>query len=103
MNSNDELNTITVLNKEYRIKCPPEKVQQLHQAAACLDQEMQKLQQKSHQNNEELAVVAALNVCNEYLQLKNQQNQGTNAIMLRAQGLRKKIENFLATSEEIAL
>lgn len=87
---------VTVLDKEYPIKCPASQVAQLQDAVAYFNQ---KLQDVSASDNETRAILAALNLTNDYLQLKKQRNQEVNSIAL----LQKKIENSLAKTLEVAL
>lgn len=103
MNAVDNLVTVTILNKQYCIKCPTEKQDELQQAATYLNQQMKKLQQTHQVNAESFAIVVALNTCNEYLQLKAQENQAPSSIISHIHGLEKRIENFLVKTGEVAV
>lgn len=94
--NDSKLIAVTVLDKEYSIKCPISQVAELKDAVAYFNQ---KLQAISANDNETRAILAALNLTNDYLQLKKQRNQEVNSITL----LQKKIENSLAKTQQIAL
>lgn len=94
--NDSKLIAVTVLDKEYSIKCPTSQVAQLQDAVAYLNE---KLQDVKANDNETRAILAALNLTNDYLQLKKQRNQEVNSITL----LQKKIENSLAKALEVAL
>lgn len=94
--SDSRLIAVKVLDKEYPIKCPPSQLTQLQDAVAYLNE---KLQGVRANDNETRAILAALNLTNDYLQLKKQRNQEVNSLTL----LQKKIENSLAKTLEVAL
>lgn len=61
---------IKVMDREFTIKCPPENVAELQQAAKYLEDKMQAIYQ-GHKSvgTDRIAVVAALNISNELLSL----------------------------------
>ncbi len=97
--TNTKLVTVTILNKDYCIKCAAEETEALQQSATYLKQKTQELQKTPGDAPEKLAIVAALNICHDYLSLKKEKNQHINAITQ----LTKKIKNSLEISKEIAL
>lgn len=99
---NNNLISVRILDRTYRIKCPPEQAYELQQSAAHVDAEMRKLKNSSSiSNTDSLAVITALNLCNEWMKLKKERNQYIETMHERIQSLQKRIEEFLATKEEV--
>lgn len=66
---------VQILGKEYPIACPPEEQYDLLNAARYLDEKMRLIRDQSRViGTERIAVMAALNIAHELLQL-NQQNK----------------------------
>ena len=62
---------VSVLDRKYQLACPAEEVDNLKAAAEHLDQQMRDLRKRNKSSNgEKLAVVAALNLASELLQLR---------------------------------
>jgi cell division protein ZapA len=73
MTSNNNFLDITLLDKEYRVACPPEEKDALLRAVAYIDAKMHDIAEKTRSNiAERIAVMAALNVAHEFLSLQNQ-------------------------------
>ena len=101
---NNNIVAIKILGRTYRIKCPPEQAYELQQSAEQLDREMRQLKQTTHINStESLAIITALNLCNECMQLKKEKNQHIESTQQRIEKLQKRIEDFLETKEEVAV
>jgi cell division protein ZapA len=104
MKESENLLSVNILDRSYSVKCPPEQTYELQQSANYLNDQMKRLRHASNiTNTESLAVVAALNIANEWMQLKNQKNQYIDSMHERIQALTKKIEDFLATKEDVAV
>ena len=102
--SDDENHVISVkiLDRSYQIKCPPEQTQALQESASYIDQQMRKFKQNTQINNtERVAIVTALNICHELMQLRKQKNNYIDVMNQRIQDLQHRIENFLAASEQV--
>lgn len=100
----DNLISVNILNKNYKIKCPPEKAFELQQAAEHLDEQMRRMRQSGAiSSTDSLAIVSALNISHELLHLKKQKNQYIDSMHERIHALQKRIENFLASKEEVAV
>ncbi|OGO91520.1 MAG: hypothetical protein A3F10_03200 [Coxiella sp. RIFCSPHIGHO2_12_FULL_42_15] len=98
MKEKDNVVSVNILDKIYKIKCPSEQAHQLQQAAQYLTEHMKKLPRSSSKlNAENLAIVAALNITHELLQIKNQHIEG---VAERVQLLRERIQEHLAKHEE---
>ncbi|WP_062265907.1 cell division protein ZapA [Endozoicomonas arenosclerae] len=65
--------TVSILDKEYRISCPKEEEENLHQAAQYLNEQMKQIRAGGKViGAERIAVMAALNISYELLQSKHQ-------------------------------
>ena len=62
--------TVRILDKDYKIACPPEEQAVLFRTADFLNQEMQKVKRSSQTlSTERVAVLAALNIARELIEL----------------------------------
>lgn len=62
--------TIKVLDRDYTVGCPPERVESLRAAAALLDSQMREIQGGNKTVSlERVAVLAALNIAHDYQML----------------------------------
>lgn len=97
--------SVKILDRSYKIKCPPEQVEALQEAANYVNAQMQKMRQTvvSVNGNERIAVVTALNICHEFIQLRKQRNNYIDVINQRVQDLQRRIENFMETNKEITV
>ena len=104
---NDELENIVsvkILDRSYKIKCHPEQTRELQEAAHYLEDQMRKVMQSSVANStDRVTIVTALNVCHELMQTKKQKNNYIEIVRQRIQNLQHRIKNFLAASEEITV
>lgn len=93
---------IAIMDRTYQIKCSPDEAAQLRESANYLNAEMRKMNQLSQSyNTERLAVVAALNITNELMLLKNQKNTHIDVMHEQIKSLQHRIQKFLETKEEI--
>ena len=96
--------TVMILDKEYRISCKPDERDSLLESAHTLDQRMREVRQAGRViGTERIAVMVALNVVHELLDLKNTKADGTQEITQRIQSLQEKIEVALNTSNQLEL
>ena len=66
MSANNKLTSVSILDKDYQVACPPEEKPALLQAAEELDQRMKAIRSSgSIIGLERIAVMAALNLCYE--------------------------------------
>lgn len=105
MSDDDQhLISVKILDRSYQIKCPPDQTQALQESAGYIDQQMRKFRQNSQINNtERVAIITALNICHELMQLRKQKNNYIDVMNQRIQDLQHRIENFLAASEEVEI
>ena len=101
MKQAEQVIAITIMDRPYQIKCPPEEAVQLQESARFLDQQMRKFHQSSQTNNtERLAIVAALNLAQELLAFKNQKNSYIDVMHDQIKSLQNRIQQFLNVKEE---
>lgn len=102
--SNDHMVSITILDRTYQIKCPPEEVAQLQESAKYLDSQMRKMNQTGQPiATERLAIVAALNISRELLVFQKQKNVYIDVMHEQIKSLQHRIQKFLGTKEEVAI
>ncbi len=98
--SQENIIAIKILDRLYKIKCTPKEAIDLQEAAYHVDDQMRKIRQSGHiTSTDRMAVVAALNIYNEFLQLKRQKNQCIDAMNQRIMDLQRRIEEKLAQKE----
>ena len=103
-NTDQNLISIKILDRNYQIKCPSDQAQALQEAATYVEEEMRKIRQTVNINNiERIAVVTALNICHELMQVRKQKNSYIDVMNQRIQDLQCRIENFLETNKKVAV
>jgi len=103
-NAEENILSITIMDRSYKIKCPPDQAQELQESAHYVNEQMKKIQRSTNINNtERVAIVTALNICHELMQLQKQKNNYIDVMNQRIQDLQRRIENFLATNEEVTV
>jgi cell division protein ZapA len=104
MSSTENILSIKILDKHYKVKCQPEQVDELQKAANHLNEQMKKLRLSSNDTSPDgIAIVAALNICHELQVLKNEKNQWIKNLSQRVQLLQNKVAKAVATTEETAV
>lgn len=102
--SQDGIVTIKILDRPYKIKCNIQDAVKLQEAADYIDQQMRKMRQSNPTTSPEgMAVVTALNVYYELIEIKNQKNQRIDAMNQRINDLGRRIEEKLAEKEPIVV
>lgn len=88
---------VRILEKEFRVACTKNQEQALREAAQYLDKQMRLIRQSGRVIGiERIAVMAALNITNELLNLKNTSFEPNEAFSERLKLLQEKIDNVLA-------
>ena len=95
--SNKQGVTVKILDREYKFACEPEERRQLLDAADYLDGQMRMIKEGSNMvGMEKIAVLAALNITNDFLAMKERDE-----VIGRTVGsLRKKLTAALAEEGE---
>jgi cell division protein ZapA len=97
MNDESVSTTIQILGKSYSIKTSETLVQSLEAAALYLDQQMLLVKESGKAINlERIAIITALNIAHQFLQLDQQKNSLVNKINQRILQLQDKLENALS-------
>lgn len=104
MNNNQSPVTVNILDKEYRISCPPEERDSLLQSAAYVDSKMREIRQSGRViGTERIAVMMALNLANDLLSSQKSKDDSNLTITRRIKSLQEKIENALNTTNQLEL
>jgi len=104
VNSNQLPITVSILDKEYRISCQPEERDALLESARYLDSKMREVRQTGRViGTEKIAVMVALNVAHEFLELKKVKSDDTQTLSHRIKHLQEKIEIALNTGSQLDL
>lgn len=103
MRNSQEGVKITIMGKEYTVACPDEKRDELITAASYLDKNMREIKKSGASlGNERLAVMAALNLSHDLLEMRNK--GGSNEeVEKRIRTMRESIEATLDKQGEIEL
>lgn len=93
---------VSILDRTYAVKCKAENADQLQATASYLDEQMRRVRQSTSLNNtERVAVVAALNICHEYMQLKNGTVTSASSVQSEIDNLAQRIEAFIGATESV--
>ncbi len=95
--------TVVIMDKEYRVACPPEERDALLASAAMLNQRMREIRESGKViGAERIGVMAALNIAHELLQ---QRGGGGNEAPVRARirAMQHRIENALSEGRQLEL
>lgn len=97
MNEKNGVVSIRLLDREYQIKCPAEKLADLQEAATYLDSKMRQAQENGKTLGiDRLIMIAALNITSEMVSLKRQKDCYIDNMNLRIQEIQNKIDQALA-------
>ncbi|CAK0758044.1 Cell division protein ZapA [Gammaproteobacteria bacterium] len=84
---------VTILDKEYRVTCPDEERDALHNAARLLDEQMRDIRGGGRVIGlERIAVMAALNFAHELLQNRSEKDEYTQAVDAQIRHIQNKID-----------
>ena len=88
--------TIDILGKPYAVRCREAELPLLQQAAKFLDQEMSKIKDSGKVINlERIAIITALNVAHQFLELKEQKTSLTDQLNQRLSKLHDKLDGVI--------
>jgi cell division protein ZapA len=89
---------VSILDREFLIGCTPEERAGLISAAAYLDGKMREIRNASRAAGvDRVAVMAALNIAHELIQLRQHSESDAGALAQHLQTLRAKLDGVLAT------
>ncbi len=96
--------TITILEKEYLISCHDEERDQLHTAAAFLNDKMREVKNTGKiVGTERIAVMAALNITSELLSKRSESEDLSSSVDSTIQRLRSKIDAALTHGSRVEM
>jgi cell division protein ZapA len=94
MNNQDSL-SIIILDKEYRVACPPGEEESLHASANELNKKLSEIKRKGAViGTERIAIMAALNICHEMLTGKTIETEYAD-LNSRIESLSEKIDSSM--------
>jgi cell division protein ZapA len=96
--------TIEILGKIYPIRCEESELPSLQQAAALLDKKMAEIKESGKVINlERIAIISALNMAHQFLQLDQQKSSYLQTINLRITQLQAMLDASLNKAPETEL
>ena len=103
--SQENIVTIKILDRLYKIKCTAKDAIDLQESAHYVDEQMRKIRQAGHiTSTDRMAVVAALNICKELMDLKKERKiQCVDAMNQRIIDIQQRIEEKLAEKDQIVV
>jgi cell division protein ZapA len=96
-----EMLDIRLMGKEYQVACAPRERESLLEAVAYLDQRLAETGKKARTGNETLAVMTALNIAHEFLQLLHGRGFDLPTLKRRIGHMQTRIEGVLAQQEKL--
>lgn len=95
---NQEINevTIKIMDKDFKINCPKDKLSALQESAVYLDNKMREIGKAGKISNiDHLAIITALNLTRELMNYKKRQNTYVKALTDSVKKLKFRIEEVL--------
>lgn len=93
---------VHILDKEYRVACPPGEQDNLLRAARHLDAQMREVRQANVVGLERIAIMAALNMSHELLEAREQLDTSGDSDG-RVDALLERLETELRTFEDLSV
>ena len=103
MNSETRPIVVHILGKEYRVACSDEEQEALLASARLVDRKMRDIREGGRViGTDRIAVMTALNIAHDLLQLQNDEDNHAQTINQRIRNLQGKIDFALKSREDIA-
>ena len=99
--SEQTLLDITLFGREYRVSCQPDERDALLKAASYVDEEMRAIRGKTQSGGEKLAVMTALNIAHELLQMKLPGGIDLQDFRRRIDAMQSRVDQALALQEKL--
>ncbi|MEM7080764.1 MAG: cell division protein ZapA [Pseudomonadota bacterium] len=94
--------TVQILGKEYQVACPESEVEALTRAARFLDQKMAEIRSTGKVVGvDRIAVMAALNIANDYLSGQTALNETQDMFGHRIEQLSSKVDTALTNHKQV--
>ena len=85
--------SVKILDRDYTFTCEPDERRQLQDAADYLDEQMRQVRDAGGLPGlEKVAVMAALNIANDYLQVRQSEERFSVDVASRIKDLKEKLE-----------
>jgi cell division protein ZapA len=95
---------VRILEKDYQIACLPEERTELLDSAEYVNQKMREIRDAaSVVGLDRIAVMAALNLANELLKLRKQEQSGGGETGQRLRNLRERVEGAITQGRQLEL
>lgn len=96
--------TVHVLDKEYTVACKSDERDELLESAHYLDAKMREVRDNGRVlGADKIALMAALNITHELIQLKSSKSDGAESVSRRIRNLQNKIEIALNSNNQLEL
>lgn len=96
--------SVEILGKNYKVRCPQDKAQELQNAALYVDKEMRKLRDTGNVIGlDRIAIITALNMAYQLLTTEKKENTDIDVIAVRIRDMQRKIESALTQKEQLRL
>ncbi len=97
MSATAEPITVRILEREYRVMCAPDQRRELMESALYLDQQMRQVRDGGRISSlDKIAVMCALNMAEELLQLRQQMAERQQMVDKRVSDLANRLDSALA-------
>jgi cell division protein ZapA len=94
--------TVSILDREFRVNCPPSEQQHLIDSAAELDKRMREIKNTGRVIGvDRIAIMAALNITSELLSNTGSSDQVVDSVNQKIETMADKIERALHETEEL--
>ncbi len=104
MSENQARVSVRILEKEYQIACPVENRSDLLDSAELLNQRMREIRDSGKVIGlDRIAVIAALNMANELIRLRNRDSHLEGEVGNRLRILRERVESALERGQQLEL
>lgn len=102
--SKDKPITVSILGEDYNVACSPGEEEALVASARHLNERMKMIRASGKVlNAERIAVMAALNITHEMLQIQEEKESVISATNKKLRSLREKVESALNDSNQLEL
>jgi len=96
--------SVRILEKEYQVACPVEERTALLDAAEMLNGKMREIRDGGNvMGLDRIAVMAALNLANELLTLRNRDGSSDSGLSVKIRQLRERVETALSNGQQMEI
>ncbi|MEC9375710.1 MAG: cell division protein ZapA [Pseudomonadota bacterium] len=95
---------VKILDKEYEVSCPADEKADLLDSAELLHSKMSDIRESGKVTGiDRIAVMAALNLANELIKIRNSGESTETDATLRIQAMRERVETVLQTGKQLEI